>query len=195
MNHCLVRCLASRREYNWYDLYHRDSNRRDSNWCWYDLNQCDSEFQNFCANFFKFKIILALRVVENSVDSRVFTFTFLWTMIQPAHVGKILRSPDEVKEVEAPLPGNLWYYSYNGYWCIRTDAIITNPPVYSYSHFRTTLQTFNRDVPITVSSSGNGSGQLVVVNEGWVTDHIVQRCSRTPEGLQSSYSTPQALRL
>ena len=94
-------------------------------------------------------------------------------MLGPAHVGKIRHSPDEVKYVEAPLPGNLWYYSYNGSRCVCTNAVITTPPKYSYLHFRTTLQTANGDVLITVSSSVNGSGQLVVVNGGWFTRRIV----------------------
>ena len=51
-------------------------------------------------NFFNFNIIIALRIFENAVASRVLTFTFPCAMPQLTPVGKIICS--YVEDVEAP---------------------------------------------------------------------------------------------
>ena len=108
-------------------------------------------------------------------------------MPRRAPVVEIRRSPDGVKEVEAPLPSNLWCYSSDGSRWFHTYSVIIIPQDSSSLHFSTTLHTAKGDVLITMSPSVNVSGRLVVVNDGWVNHCIFQMRSRTPEGLRASY--------
>ena len=112
----------------------------------------------------------------NVVASRVLNFTYLFTMIQCAHVGEILHSPDGVEEVESPLPGILWSYASYGSFRVHTDAIITITPKSKSLHFGTTLQNSYGDVLVTLYPYFSVISHLVEVNE-----IIIQTCSSCHE--------------
>ena len=140
----------------------------------------------FALIFFIFKKLLAPRVLENSVASRVLTYCCTIPRWR-APVGEIWNPPEGVKYVEYPWTYKLWEFAFDVYRWIHTDAIINTPPNSSYLNFSMTLQTDKGDVIITIYLYGNVSGCLVGVDYGWVTRHIYQTCSNMPEGLWVTY--------
>ena len=130
----IIKFLVSWQKSNWCDSNWRDLSQR-----WRDSNRREYEPKSFCAQFYNFKIIVAPRVFENTVSSRVFTLTYHFTMPQHAPFGEIWHPCDGVEDVEDPLSGNLWYYSSNGSIWIHTDAIITILKYSSSLHSSTTL--------------------------------------------------------
>ena len=104
----------------------------------------------------------------------------------PCHssIGKIWYPQNGVEYVEAPPPGTLWAVAYDSSRWVHTDAVISNLPD-SYSlHFRTTLQTYEGDVPITMYLSGNGTSWLVGVYNKWFICRIIQNHSVHLEGCE-----------
>ena len=95
-------------------------------WCWCDVIQ---NYIIFAPKCFHFKIILELNIFENTVVSRVFTFTFCCAVPQRAPIGKIRRP--SVKDTEAT----------NVYWW---DSIAAIPPNIAIpTNSSTTFQTGN----------------------------------------------------
>ena len=118
-----------------------------------DVIQIDviQNYRIFAPNFFNFKIILALRIFENSVVSRVLIFTFLFAVTQGVPVVKI-RCPsieeDKASDVTwwgsvtAVLPntailpdssttlqtGNMWRYAPDDSQWDHRNSIIHVPP-------------------------------------------------------------------
>ena len=144
------------------------------------------DYRIFANNIFNFKIIITLSIFENSVVSRVFTFTLCCAMPWRSPVGEIQHQ--SIKDAEDPNlswwesftnipPGtnimsesssilqaiNLLPYDTNGSWWVHLNAV--SPPFKINTHFITMFLTTNGYFSITVSSSINGSNNLVNVNE------------------------------
>ena len=135
----------------------------------------DDVIQFFAPILFNFKNMIAPRIFENAVASRVFTYCCIMPQwCDP--VGKIRCTLEG--EVESTLPGNLWVIASDGSLWVYPNVVITSPPRSSSLHFSMTLQNYEGDFPITVYPSVNGSDILVRVDGGWVTHRFVETCSR-----------------
>ena len=132
-----------------------------------------------------FKIILPPSVFENAVASSNFNYHFTMPHLSP--VENIRHPRYGVKDVEAPMLGNLWDYTSDSPWWVHTNDVITTLTKYSSSHFSTTIQNAEGNVLISMYQSVKFSGLLVGVNYYWVTHCIVQTRSRKLEGLRAFY--------
>ena len=113
---CPNSCLFIPRESNqfdssWLGFNHRDSNRHDSSWYWWDSNQRDYKFQNFCAKLFLLRNYSPTQHFRKLCCLWVFTFTYCCTMPRRDPVIEIRHSPNGSKEVESLLPSNLCDYA------------------------------------------------------------------------------------
>ena len=107
---------------------------------WIDAIQ---NYRIFAPNFFNFKIILATKVFENYVASRVFTFVFSshchYSLISEKYnvpISKRLNIPVFLGGMQSPLfrpnpipvplfrLGKLWDYASGGSRWVHTDAVI-----------------------------------------------------------------------
>ena len=181
---CPNHCLVSFRESNWCDFSHSDSNQSDLSRCSCDSNRNDFKFQIFCAQLFQLKNYSCAQRFWKYCRLQGFKLHLLLHHSKTQPFQKIQHFL--VKEVEAQLNGNLWAYASDSYWLIQTDTddVITITPESFYLHFNTTLQTYKRDVPITMYQYVNGSTILVGVNNDWVTFCIVQK--QSPKRLWST---------
>ena len=126
-----------------------DSDQRESS-----QNFCDTKLQNFLPNFFNFKIIFALSILENIVASKFSTFTFFCDIPQHDPSGDIKRPADGVEDITVARTVSLWDYGSNGYLCVHPSAGINVPPGSSASNIINTIQnTIGVLVLITVCLS------------------------------------------
>ena len=88
-----------------------------------------------------------------------------------------------------PPLGTLWGISSDGYRWVHPDGVITTSPDSSPFQVRSTLQTAEGYITVTLSPYGNGSVWLVGVGDGWLSRHVVQKKSITPDGMQATYRT------
>ena len=125
-------------------------------------------------------------VFGNSVASKLFTYrcTILWWRYP---IDKIKYPPKGFEDVKPPQTGTLWEVASNSSMWVHPDGVITTPPDYSPSNTSTTIQTVKGDFTITISPSGNVSGSLVVLYDGWFTHRIVRYHYSTPGGLKAAY--------
>ena len=149
-------------------------------------NHCDSKLQNFCAQFFNFKIIFALSILENVVTSNFFTFafTFCCAMQRRDPVGEILRPTDGVKDSAVSCIVSIWDYSSDRPLRVHPSAVINILPVSSALKISTTLQIPEGGVVLITMSS---SSQLVGVGNGWLNSWVVPTRSVSPEGVHDSF--------
>ena len=89
-------------------------------------------------------------------------------------VGEIRYPIHGAEDVKNPPSGSLWDIASNGSRLFHPDRIITTPPNSSPLHAGTTLQTPEGDIMFTLSPSGNGSGHLFGLEDGWLSCCVVQ---------------------
>ena len=98
-----------------------------------------TNYRIFAPNFFNFNFFPSLRIFVNSVSSKVFTFTFRWSIPQISPVGQIRRPYYGVKYVTVYCTVRLRDRGHNGFLWVHPNVVINIPPV--YGKISTTIQT------------------------------------------------------
>ena len=88
----------------------------------------------------------------------------------------------------------MWTIDSDGYRWVHPNSVITTPNDSSPLHFKKTIQTSGGEVLITVCPSVNGSDNMVGVDDGWFSIHIVQTNFSTPKRMQATYRNYFTLR-
>ena len=82
----------------------------------------------FAPNFFNFEIIFVLRILENFVASKVFSFTFRCAMPRQLPVGYIRRPADQFEDVTVARSVRLYYCGHDGSLWVHPSAVINILP-------------------------------------------------------------------
>ena len=136
----------------------------------------------FATNIFNFGIIFALRIFENFVASKVFTFTFRCSMPRQSPTGKIWSPAGLFKDVAVVLSIRLWDHGHDGYLWVHPSAVINIPP--RYGNINTTIKTIDGKV-FTVTLSWYG--RLLEVDDGWLNSGFLHIHCVSPEWVSNTY--------
>ena len=148
----------------------------ESKYLWFQITKLSHP------TFSTFEIIFMLRIFENFVTSKVFTFWFCWSMPMRAPVVKICNPDDRVEDVKVAQSIRIWYCGHDGSTWVYPNVVFNIPPV--FGSISTTIQIPKGGL---ILITGTRSGCLVGEDVGLLKSGFRPICCEILEWVRLTY--------